>query len=207
MAAAAKKIAIIVGSTRAVRIGDKVTDFVHNTLAAAPATPKPELSVIDVADFNLPIFNEKAVPATVPAMAQFEFEHSKKWTAAMSVPDAYVFVSPEYNYSIPGGLKNAIDYLYHGFVGKPVLIVTYGVKGGSAASEAFKTVFGGMKLQVAETRPQLSFAVMEDAYAAGAGNLGEKTLEAWKENPAELLKGYDELIKLVNAPPAEVKTA
>ncbi|KAH8805031.1 flavoprotein-like protein [Xylogone sp. PMI_703] len=202
------KIGIVVGSSRAVRIGDKVANFIYETLLAAPTTPKAELSVIDIADFNLPVFHEKVVPATVPAMAQFEFEHSKKWSAAMAVPDAYVFVSPEYNYGIPGGVKNAIDYLSTGFVGKPVLIVTYGIKGGSAASESLKTVFEGMKLHVVETRPQLAFAGpgMDDAYAAGAGILGENSLKEWKEKTDDLIKGYNELIKLINVPPIPAKS-
>ncbi|RFU33544.1 hypothetical protein B7463_g2824, partial [Scytalidium lignicola] len=203
---AAKKIAILIGSTRPVRIGDKVADFVHQTLLTSPATPKAELSIIDLADFNLPVFNEKAVPAGIPAMGEFEFEPSKKWSAAMAVPDAYVIVSPEYNYGIPGGLKNAIDYLFKGFVGKPVLIVTYGVKGGSLASEGLKGVLGSMKLQVVETRPQLAFEGQE-GYAASAGKLGELSLQAWKNNTTDLLKGYEELVKLVNTPPEPTKTA
>lgn len=206
---AAKKIGIVIGSSRALRVGDKVADFVHKTFLESPATPKPELSIIDIADFKLPVYDEKAIPATVPAMGKYEFEHSKKWTDAMSAPDAYVFVSPEYNFGIPGGVKNAIDYLYHGFVGKPVLIVTYGIKGGAFASEQLKGVFGGMKLQVVETRPQFAFAGpgMDEGFAAGGGHLGEKSLKEWKENTTELLKGYEELVKLANAPLQPTETA
>ncbi|KAH8819294.1 NADPH-dependent FMN reductase [Xylogone sp. PMI_703] len=203
---AAKKIAIVIGSTRAVRIGDKVADFVRETLLTSPATPKPELSIIDAKDFNLPVFDEAVVPASVPAMAQFKFEHSKKWSEAMSVPDAYVLVSGEYNFGIPGGTKNAIDYLYNGFVGKPILIVTYGAEGGKTSSEALNKVFTGMKLKVVETKPQFTFAG-KDGWAATAGQLGEESLAEWKKNTGDLLKGYEELIKLANAPPEPAKTA
>ncbi|KAH8803165.1 flavoprotein-like protein [Xylogone sp. PMI_703] len=198
---AAKKVAILIGSTRVVRIGPQVADFVHQTLLASPTTPKAELSVIDLKDFNLPVFDEKAVPATVPAMAQFELEHTKKWTAAITAPDAYIFVTPEYNFSIPGGLKNAIDYLYTGFVGKPVLIVSYGAKGGQFASQDLSDIFERMKLQVVEPRPQFAFAAMEDAYSAGAGTLGESSLNQWKQNTGDLLKAYEQLVELANTPP------
>ena len=54
--------------------------------------------------------------------------------------DGYVFVSPEYNYGMPGGVKNAIDYLYNELTGKPILIITYGIFGGLKCSEQLETV-------------------------------------------------------------------
>jgi NAD(P)H-dependent FMN reductase len=71
--------------------------------------------------------------------------------------DGYIFVSPEYNFGIAGGVKNAIDYLYHEWIGKPVFIVTYGTKGGNHSSDNLKTTHSGIKLRVIETRPQLKF--------------------------------------------------
>jgi len=148
------------------------------------------------------------MPAVVPAQAQFKYEHSKKWSAAMSAVDGYIFVSPEYNYGIPGSTKNAIDYLYNEWIGKPVLIVTYGIHGGTKCSDALKEVLTGMKLRVMETRPQIKFANMNDAYAAiGAGSLGEETVKNWngdeKEAKGPLLNGFEELVVALNKPVEE----
>lgn len=203
----AKKVALIIASTRPVRIGPSVAEFVHKTFLGSTADPKPEISILDIAKFNLPVFNELILPAMVPFKGQFEHEHSKAWSAAMAPFDGYVFVSPEYNYGIPGGVKNAIDYLYNEWVGKPMLIVTYGIFGGASSSEALKKTLAGMKLRVVETRPQLSYfggAGGEMLMAAGEGKLGPKTLELWEtEKKEELLKGFGELVELLETPSPE----
>ena len=205
MASVSKKVALIIASTRPVRAGPTVVDFVHKVILAAPTTPKPEISIIDVATFNLPVFNERIVPAAVPAYGQFEYEHSKKWSAAIASFDAYIWVSPEYNFGLPGGVKNAIDYLFNEWVGKPTLIVTYGGMGGPNASETLNKVLTGMKLRVVETRPTLSFAGWPDKSemiaASRQGKVGMKTLEHWEEEGKEpLLKGFGELIELMETP-------
>jgi len=207
--ASPKKVALIIGSTRAIRAGPEVVDFVQKTLLTSPATPKPELSIIDIAKFNLPVFNERVMPAMVPMYGQFEHEHSKAWSAAMAPFDGYIFVSPEYNLGVPGGVKNAIDYLYNEWIGKPVMIVTYGVHGGSHSSDMLKGILSGMKLRVVETRPMLKFGGYPDKSelmtAAGQGKIGAKTLELWEEEGKEpLLKGFGELVELLETPaPAE----
>jgi NAD(P)H-dependent FMN reductase len=199
-----KKVALIIGSTRAIRAGPEVVAFVQKILLTSPATPKPEISIVDVASFNLPVFNEKIMPAMVPARGQFEYEHSKKWSAAIASFDAYVFVSPEYNFGLPGGVKNAIDYLYNDWIGKPILIVTYGIMGGSSSSAQLEKTLSGMKLRVVETRPQLPYAGpgMDEMFAAsGTGNLGPNTLELWeKEGKDPLLKGFAQLVELLETP-------
>ena len=93
--ATTKKIAIITGSTRAVRIGPQVAKFVTGVLEAnlSEATNKAvkfSLSQVDIASFKLPVFDEAVVPATVPMFAQFEHEHSRAWSAEMSKYDGYV---------------------------------------------------------------------------------------------------------------------
>jgi NAD(P)H-dependent FMN reductase len=204
-----KKVALIIASTRAIRVGPAVVDFVHRVLQSSPATPTPEISIIDVAKFNLPVFNERIVPsAPNHQSSNFEYEHSKAWSTAIASFDAYIWVSPEYNVGVPGGVKNAIDYLYHELVGKPVLIVTYGIFGGRKSSESLKDTFTGMKMRVAETRPKLSFAhspERTDIMMAGVqGKLGPKTLELWEEEGKEpLLEGFGELVDLIKASVSE----
>lgn len=198
---APKKVALIIASTRVVRAGPTVVDFVHKALLTSTATPQPEISIIDIASFNLPVFNERAMPAAVPAHAQFEHEHSKVWSAAMAAFDGYIFVAPEYNFGVSGGVKNAIDYLCNEWIGKPVLIVTYGVAGGIRASDALKQTLTGMKLRVVETRPMLKWANRDEVTLAVVGKVGPKSLEGWEQGEKEpLLKGFEELIDLMEIP-------
>jgi len=147
------------------------------------------------------------MPAMVPAYGQFEHEHSKKWSAAIAAFDGYIITCPEYNFGIPGGVKNAIDYLYNDWIGKPILIVSYGIKGATVASEALKTILEGMKLKVVSTRPSWSFqgeGMSEVMLAGGQGVLGPITKKYWEENSGEdLLKAYGELIELLEAPAPE----
>jgi NAD(P)H-dependent FMN reductase len=202
-----KKVALIIASTRAVRAGPEVVSFIHKILLSSPTTPAPEISILDLATFNLPVFNERIVPAQVPAYGQFEHEHSKNWSAAIKPFDGYIFVSPEYNFGLPGGAKNAIDYLYNEWIGKPIFIVTYGIKGGSNSSEQLNKTLGGMRLRVVETRPQLAYAGpgKEEMFAASStGKIGPRTLELWeKENKEQLLKGFGELVELMEVPASE----
>lgn len=201
-----KKVALIIASTRAVRVGPSVVDFVHKTLLTSSSTPTPSISILDVAAFNLPVFNERILPAMVPAYGQFEHDHSKNWSAAMAPFDSYIFVVPEYNFGLPGGVKNAVDYLYNEWIGKPVLIVSYGIKGGEMSGENLKRTLDGMKLRVVETRPMLKFAPGQEEImmATGAGKLGQKTLDSWEEGEKEvLLKGFGELIELMETPAPE----
>ncbi|PQE17141.1 hypothetical protein CJF32_00008996 [Rutstroemia sp. NJR-2017a WRK4] len=203
---AAKKIAIIVGSTRPLRVGSKVVDFVHKTFLESKVTPAPELHIVDIASFNLPVFDELAMPAMVPAKAQFNHAHSKAWSAEIAKYDAYVFVSAEYNYGIPGGLKNAIDYLYNEWIGKAVLIITYGIHGAQMANKNLNETLKGMKLRVVESSPELKFGGedREDLYRAVGGVLGEKTLALWEETrKEELVNAYEDLVTLMEAPVEE----
>ena len=93
---AEKKIAVITGSTRAVRIGPQVAKFVTGILEANLSSEKGvkfSLSQVDIATFKLPVFDEAVIPATVPMMAQFEYEHSKAWSAEIAKYDGYVCIS------------------------------------------------------------------------------------------------------------------
>ncbi|KAI9642863.1 hypothetical protein NHQ30_008597 [Ciborinia camelliae] len=204
---AAKKIALIIGSTRAVRIGPSVVDFIYKILISSKVTPVPAITIVDISTFALPVYNEAVMPAMVPAQASFTHEHSKAWSAEISKYDAYIFVSAEYNYGLPSGIKNAIDYLYNEWIGKPVMIVTYGVHGGQLASKNLNETLKGMNLRVVETRPELKFGGegKEDVFKAVGGVLGEKSLKLWEdEKKEEVAKAFGELVELLETPVEDV---
>lgn len=205
MSESPKKIAVIIGSTRPNRIGDKVAALVKSVLEESTEktlpTP-PVLSIVDIKDFNLPLFDEGILPAMVPAYGEFAHEHSKVWNAEIAKYDAYVFVTAEWNQNIPGSAKNAIDYLYHSWLGKPIMIVSYGIFGGSTAGDILRKMFAVMHLQVVDTKIALTFP---DADAANhnsspgltgalSGQLIEPVAALWKkESKDDFLKAYSEL--------------
>jgi len=115
---------------------------------------------------------------------------------------AFIFVTPEYNYGMPGSTKNAVDYLYNEITTKPAMIVSYGVQGGKNASESLKVTLEGMKLRVVKVRPALPFhgGPGPDLFdAAGKGELGEDSRKDWEEDKKkDVLDGVAELEQLMN---------
>lgn len=110
---------VIICSTRPGRVGEAIAKRVY---AEIENNEFFDVELVDLADFNLPVFNEPMQPFT----RQYEHEHTKKWAASVERAGAFIFVMPEYNHSFSGGLKNAIDYLYHEWRYKPVGLVSYG---------------------------------------------------------------------------------
>ncbi|VZI02824.1 unnamed protein product [Fusarium fujikuroi] len=156
--AAIKNIALITTSTRKSRVGPQITSVINDILTGdADASKNTKISLVDVANFNLPVFNEEIMPAMVPDKGSFKHAHSIAWSNEIKKYDGYIFVIPEYNFGLAGGTKNAVDYLYNEWIGKGVLIISYGIFGGNSASEQLDKTLKGMKLNVVDTRPALGF--------------------------------------------------
>ncbi|KAF2097563.1 NADPH-dependent FMN reductase [Rhizodiscina lignyota] len=206
---ATPKVAVVIFSVRSPRVGPNVAAYVKSIIDTHSSSIPLEYNTVDVVDFKLPVFNESLPPATVPAMGPHKHETTKAWSAEISKYAGYVLVSPEYNYGMPGPTKNAIDYLYNEWAGKPALIVTYGVKGGTFASEQLKGVLEGMKLNVCSTKPALPFLGGQgpDAMAAmSEGKLGDDTKNSWdKEQKTVILEGLKELEEKIAAGKDEAK--
>src|SRR6478752_10623427 len=147
------KIGIILGSTRPGRNGKAVADWV---LDKAQARIGADYDLIDLADHPLPHMDEPMSPM----LGQYAGEHTKAWAATIAPYDGYVFVTPEYNHSTSGVLKNAIDYLYAEWTNKAAAFVSYGSVGGARAIEHLRTMCGGLK--IATIRQQLSFSLFTD---------------------------------------------
>jgi NAD(P)H-dependent FMN reductase len=147
------KIAIILGSTRPGRNGAAVADWVVDRAAARTAA---HYELVDLADHPLPHLDE-AMP---PTMGQYAREHTQAWAKTIGSYDGYIFVTPEYNHSTSGVLKNAIDYLYAEWNNKAAAFVSYGSLGGARAIEHLRAILS--ELQVAHVRQQLSFSMFTD---------------------------------------------
>ena len=147
------RIGIIIGSTRPGRNGDKVAQWVYDH---AVERDDAEYELVDLADFALPHLDE-AVPAS---RGQYANDHTRAWADKIASFDGYVFVTPEYNHSTSGALKNAIDFIYGEWNNKAAALVSYGVHGGVRAAEHLRLVLG--EVQIADVRQQVSFAFATD---------------------------------------------
>ncbi|KAK0725062.1 flavoprotein-like protein, partial [Lasiosphaeris hirsuta] len=195
-----KSIALVTTSMRTPRVGPNVAAFIKTILDPLATASDLTIAPVDLADFKLPIYDEAVIPAmVVPGAAdgpQFAHAHTLAWTSEIAKHAGYVLVIPEYNYGVSGGTKNAIDYLVHEWTGKPVVVVSYGVKGGAFASEQVSHVLGHMKLKVAPTKPQLAFAGGQGPEMFGAmlkGELGEETKKEWLGKKGEVEQAFGEL--------------
>jgi NAD(P)H-dependent FMN reductase len=147
------KIAVILGSTRPGRNGKAVADWVvDQAMDRAGAT----YDLLDLADYPLPHLDE-ALPAT---FGQYAGDHTKAWAEKIAAYDGFVFVTPEYNHSTSGVLKNAIDYLYAEWSNKAAAFVSYGSLGGARAIEHLRAICA--ELQIAGVRQHLSFSLFTD---------------------------------------------
>lgn len=148
------KIGIILGTTRPGRVGAAVADWVLERARARDAQTEYEL--VDLADYPLPHLDEP-VPA---ARGQYSHQHTKRWASKVGSFDGYIFVTPEYNRSIPGVLKNALDYVGPEWNNKAAGIVSYGGIGGARAAEHLRSVLS--ELRVAPVREQVMLSVITE---------------------------------------------
>ncbi|MEV8376191.1 NAD(P)H-dependent oxidoreductase [Kribbella sp. NPDC056861] len=153
------RIAVILGSTRTGRAGAAVADWV---LAQAQDRPGADYTLIDLAVVDLPQIDEP-IP---PAAGRYSEPHTLRWASTIAGFDGYVIVTPEYNRSFPGALKNALDRVYAEWNNKAAGIVSYGVDGGVRAAEALRPVLGA--LQLADINAEVTLNLRSDFQRFGA---------------------------------------
>jgi NAD(P)H-dependent FMN reductase len=137
------KIAIIVSSTRATRFADLPTAWIK---AQAEARGDIDVEVVDLRDYAMPFFAEVASNAWAPT----QDATAVKWQKKVGEFDGYIFVVAEYNRSITGALKNALDQAYVEWARKPFGAVSYGSMGGANALGHLQNI--GVELQMVPTR-------------------------------------------------------
>ena len=148
------RIAIIVGSTRPGRKAESIAQWVHGIAAGRTDAT---FDVVDLADFDLPLLDEPMPPAMG---APYSHPHTQRWSETIAQYDGYVFVTPEYNHSMSGALKNAIDFLYSEWNNKAAGFVSYGTSNGARAVEHLRGIMG--ELQVADVRAHVGLSLLTD---------------------------------------------
>jgi NAD(P)H-dependent FMN reductase len=162
------KIAIIVSSTRPTRFADIPTAWIK---AQAEARGDMDVEVLDLRDYPMPLFDEVASNAWAPTQNPV----AVKWQKKLAEFDGYIFVVAEYNRSITGALKNALDQAYVEWTHKPAGVVAYGSVGGTRAAEHLRLI--AVELQMVPVRNGVhigggDFFRVHPGFG-GSGNLGD----------------------------------
>lgn len=127
------KIGLIISSTRDTRFADKPAAWL---LAKMRERSDFDTEVLDLRDFDLPFFNEVASDLWVPS----QDPKAVAWQKKLAEFDGFVFLVAEYNRSITGALKNALDQAYVEWNKKPMAVFAYGSAGGARAAEQLRTI-------------------------------------------------------------------
>ncbi|MES1152800.1 MAG: NAD(P)H-dependent oxidoreductase [Dongia sp.] len=137
------RIAVIVGSTRPTRFADTPAKWI---LKQAQARGDMEVELVDLRDHPLPFFDEIASNLWMPS----QNPEAIRWQETVGRFDGYIFVVAEYNRSITGVLKNALDQAYKEWNRKPFTAIGYGGVGAARAVEHLRLI--GVELQMVSTR-------------------------------------------------------
>ncbi|WP_254073012.1 NADPH-dependent FMN reductase [Acidisphaera sp. S103] len=139
------------GSTRANRLCPTLATWIAE-IARVSTGLRCEL--VDLANWRLPTDDEP----DIPALGRYVHEHTRAWSAKIAGADAFVFVTPQYNWGYPAPLKNAIDHLYNEWRGKPLVIISYGGHGGGKCAAQLAQVAQGVGMRVIPTMPGITLS-------------------------------------------------
>jgi NAD(P)H-dependent FMN reductase len=157
------KLQVIVGSTRPGRASDKVVPWVTSRAALHEAF---EAEVLDLRDWALPMFGEHMGSIGDPRDPSYSDQVVRQWNRKIAEADAYLVVTPEYNHSVPGELKNAIDSVFVSFAfrNKPMAMVGYsgGIGGGIRAIEHLNQI--AVEVEAAPLRSTVVLPFVDKAF-------------------------------------------
>jgi len=158
------RIAVIIGSTRATRFADKPAAWLMDQVKDHPEL---DFDLVDLRDFDLPLFDEAASNAWMPSSDP----RAVAWQKKVGEYDGYLFIVAEYNRSMTGALKNALDQAYVEWGHKPMAALAYGAMGGSRALEHLRTV--AVELQMVPVRNAVHIAGGDFFAVSPLGGNGE----------------------------------
>jgi NAD(P)H-dependent FMN reductase len=148
-------LSIVIASTRPGRVGRTVGDWFAGKAREHAGF---ESQIVDLAEVNLPFLDEPKHPH----LHQYEHEHTKRWSATVAASDAFAFVTPEYDYTMPATLLNAIQFLYDEWNYKACGFVSYGgVSGGTRSVQMAKQIVTSVKMMPMAEAVHIPFVAKE----------------------------------------------
>ena len=140
------KIGIVLGSTREGRASEPVGNWVlEHTKDREDVT----YEIVDIKDYDLPFLGTTEDNSAII-----------KWNEKLNELDGFIFVVAEYNHSITGALKNALDLARDSWNNKSAGIVSYGSAGGARAAEHLRGILS--ELQIASVRTHILLSLFDD---------------------------------------------
>lgn len=143
MSDSVSRIAVVIGGTRSNRICPGIAKWIRE-VAQGDSPLRYEL--LDLKDIDLPFLDEPFMAA----LERYEHKHTREWSRIVSSFDGFIFVFPQYNWGYPGVLKNALDFLYAEWGGKPASLATYGTRGGNRGARQLGEVLQGLHMNILE---------------------------------------------------------
>ena len=178
------KIGVIIGSTRPTRFADAPAQWIFKQ---AQARGDLDVSLIDLRNHPLPFFDEVASNLWMPS----KNPEAVRWQQTIDGFDGYIFVVAEYNRSITGALKNALDQAYKEWNRKPFTAIGYGGTGAARAVEHLRLI--GVELQMVPTRGAVHIGGSD--FMAIHPMVGKKPIEEIEASLIPQAKGaLDELV-------------
>ena len=160
----ALRLNIVIGSTRPGRAGPAIAHWLRDV---AEAHGGFEVELVDLAEVGLPLLDE----AAHPRLQQYEHDHTKRWSQSVASADAFLFVTPEYDYFPPASLVNAVQVLSKEWARKPAGVVSYGgVSGGLRAAQVLRQLLSNVNMHaLPQTVPVPFFSqhIQEGAFRPG----------------------------------------
>ncbi|TNK90146.1 NADPH-dependent FMN reductase [Fructilactobacillus sanfranciscensis] len=195
------KINVILGSVREPSMGNRLFTYLKNNRLELEAENGIQLTFIKVGDYQLKPYNQPIPPLVTPEYPNNLPENAKQWVNDVSDADGVLILAPEYDYSIPGALKTALDYLAKGMDGKPVQVISYsmGTVGGLLGMMALLPVF--QVLNMITLNHNLQLANIQKVFAEDGNfipELAESEQVYYRNRIAQIIKNishYSELLK------------
>jgi NAD(P)H-dependent FMN reductase len=184
-------VLVIMGSVRAGRLCPTIASWV---IGIGRASTSLSYELVDLADWPLPLSDEPSIPA----VGNYVQEHTRAWSRKVARAGGFVFVTPQYNWGYPAVLKNALDHLYKEWVGKPLMIVSYGGHGGGKCAAQLRQVADGLKMRPVTTRPTITLT--RQMIESGGPVNPEKDFQAPVE---DVLRAFGELAAQLEPAPLQ----
>lgn len=178
------KIALIIGSTRDARWADEPANWL---LTQAKKRSDIDVELVDLRDFDLPLFNEAASNLWAPS----QDPKAVAWQEKIAEFDGYIWLTAEYNHTMPAAMKNALDQAYNEWVKKPVTAFGYGSMGAVRSVEHLRQIAVELQMVPVRSALHLGGADFFAAHPMGAG----KGIAAVEENLLPSASGmFDDLV-------------
>ncbi|WP_375002489.1 NADPH-dependent FMN reductase [Aeromicrobium sp. CTD01-1L150] len=145
------RLAVIIASSRPGRLAGPVAEWF---VSLARQRDDFEIDVVDLAEVGLPFLDEP----NHPRLRNYVHDHTKAWSSRVEAADAFVIVTPEYNFGMPAILKNALDFLHQEWAHKPVAFVSYGgISAGTRSVQMTKQVVTTLRMIPVTTAVSIPF--------------------------------------------------